>query len=52
MKNYVLNMVKDYGVLCEVTNAWIKKYWIGYLVIFGATWALTYMWFDRKINKL
>lgn len=47
MKNYVLNMWKDYCTLMGSSVQWMKTYWLGYTVfcavVFGVSF--TYGWF-------
>lgn len=43
MKNYVLNMAKDYSALAKMSTKWFKNYWLGILVMYGIIYGAIYV---------
>lgn len=55
MKNYILNMAKDYGVLVRMGLKWCKNYWLGIIILYavalGAGYGVVYYQYYKNKNR-
>ena len=58
MKKAFKNFWKEYFDLCKASGVWLKKHWLGYIilcvVIFFVTFGTSFVqmkWCDRKLEK-
>lgn len=42
MKNYILNMAKDYSILFRMGAKWCKNYWLGLIVLYATVYGAAY----------
>lgn len=58
MKKAFKNFWKEYFDLCKASGAWMKKHWLGYIILCGVIFFVTFgtsflqmKWSERKLEK-